>query len=242
MSPVWAIWTRDEVDALLDEDLDLPRAGVRRRARVGHDRRPGPQARARGRAVDLLDVLGDARLVGGALDEGGLDLGALDPFSMSCDEELGDRVRVAVDEELGQVVVGVDAGARHDLQAGLLGDSAHEGDVAAEEHRGRVADRLHSVLHHSAGAVDGHVELLPWRHRVRRFLLDGACVRPLGEDRLVADQQVLVDQRAAELGGVDRAGDGLDHGHGRASLWPRAPTKGWKRITIAVMRRACSPR
>ena len=35
------------VDALLEEDLDLARAGVRRRSRVGHDRRAGLQARAR---------------------------------------------------------------------------------------------------------------------------------------------------------------------------------------------------
>ena len=34
---------------------------------------PGAQARARARAVDLLDVLGDARLVGRALEEAGLD-------------------------------------------------------------------------------------------------------------------------------------------------------------------------
>ena len=38
---------------------------------------------ARGRPVDLLDVLGQPGLIGGALDERALDLGALDPCSMS---------------------------------------------------------------------------------------------------------------------------------------------------------------
>src|SRR3954447_11492312 len=54
-------------DALLEEDLDLARAGLRGGPRVGHDRRPRLDGGARGGAVDLLDVLGDARLVRCAL-------------------------------------------------------------------------------------------------------------------------------------------------------------------------------
>ena len=90
-----------EVDALLLEDLDLARAGVAGRSRVGHDRRARLQARAGDGAVDLLDVLGDAGLVGGAFEERGLDVGALDPLGDVVDEELGDHVGVARHEEGG---------------------------------------------------------------------------------------------------------------------------------------------
>ena len=65
----------------------------------------------RRRAVDLLDVLGHPGLVGGALDERRLDLGALDALFDVVDEQVGDRVRVAGGEVRREVVVGVDAGA-----------------------------------------------------------------------------------------------------------------------------------
>ena len=58
-------------------------------------------------------------LVGGALEERGLDLGPLDPLLDVGDEQVGDRVGVAADEERRQVVVGVDPGAGDDLEAGL---------------------------------------------------------------------------------------------------------------------------
>ena len=61
-------------------------------------------------------------LVGRALDERGLDVGALDALLDVVHEQIGDEVRVAVEQELRQVVVGVDAGARHDLQPGLDGE------------------------------------------------------------------------------------------------------------------------
>ena len=69
---------------------------------MGHDRRAGAQARARTGAVDLLDVLGDARLVGGALEEAGLDVGALDALLDVVHEQLGDRVGVAVPKKCGR--------------------------------------------------------------------------------------------------------------------------------------------
>ena len=72
-----------QIDALLLEDLDLARARPDRRHRVGHDRGARLHARARDRAVDLLDVLGHAGGVGGALQEGRPDVGALASRSMS---------------------------------------------------------------------------------------------------------------------------------------------------------------
>ena len=71
------------------------------------------------------------------------------------DEHVGDLVGAAGDEEGREVVVGVDAGAGHDLQAGLLGDPRHERDVAAEEHGRRIADRLDPELHRRPRRLDG---------------------------------------------------------------------------------------
>ena len=78
------------------------------------------------RAMDLLDVLGHARRVGGALQEGRPDVGPLDAPLDVRDEVLGHRVDVAVGEVVGQVVVAVDAGAGDDPHAGLIGHALHE--------------------------------------------------------------------------------------------------------------------
>src|SRR5207302_1744757 len=80
------------VHALLGEDLDLPRPRLHGGHRVGHDRRAGLQAGSRDRAVDLLDVLGDAGGVRGALQEGGADVGPLDPAFDVLDEVVSHHV------------------------------------------------------------------------------------------------------------------------------------------------------
>ncbi len=51
--------------------------------------------------MHFLHVLGDARLVGGDLEKRRLDLGALDAALDVVDEDLGDLIGVARDEELG---------------------------------------------------------------------------------------------------------------------------------------------
>ena len=208
------------VDALLLEDLELSGGGVAGRAGVGHDRGAGLDAGARGRAMDLLDVLRHPRLVGGALDERRLDLGPLDPTLDVGDEEFGDLVRIAAGEEGGEVVVGVDPGAGDHLEPGLLGDLAHERDVAAEEHRGRVGDRLHAALDRRLRLADRDLELaFRTGHRVRWFLLRARGRRPLDVDGLVLGAKVLVDQRRAEVVCLDRTGDTLHRRHA-ASLSP----------------------
>ena len=52
-------------------------------------------------------------------------------------------------------------------------------------------------------------------HRVRLVLAHRARLRPLDVDRLIAREQVLVDQGHAKLGSFDRTGDAL-HGCHRA--------------------------
>ena len=173
MSPVWAIWTLDG-STPSSSKISIWRGPVllagREWAMIGA---PGLDARPGGRAVDLLDVLVDAWLVGRALDEGGLDLGALDALLDVGDEELGDLVGVAIEEELGEMVVGVDPGAGDDLEPGLLGDAPHEVDVASQEHRGRLRDRLDAQIDGGLRLSHGDVVVLARRDLVRRLLLGG---------------------------------------------------------------------
>ena len=102
MSPVWAIWIFVRRDALLEEDLDLARPGVeagREWAMIGAPVRTLARAAAR---WTFSIVLVDAGLVGGALDERRLDLGALDPLLDVVDEQFGHEVRVAVEKNCGR--------------------------------------------------------------------------------------------------------------------------------------------
>ena len=215
MSPGVGDLDLGRVHALLEEDLDLAGGGVAGRSRVGHDRGAGADAGLGRGAVQLLDVLVDAGLVGGALDEGRLDLGALDPLLDVVDVEIGDLLGAATHQEHRQVVVGVDAGAGDDLQARLLGDPAHEGHVAPQEHRGRLDDRPHAQLARAASRFDRDVVVAARPDRIRLVLLGGSDVRPLDVDRVVPGAEVLVDQRDAELGGLDRPGHALHAGHRR---------------------------
>ena len=76
-------------------------------------------------------------------------------------------------------------------------------------------DRLHAELDRRGRRLDRRLVavagLLALGDPARRLRL-----RPLLVDGLVAGPQVLVDQRRAELGGVDRPGDGLDRAPSRA--------------------------
>jgi hypothetical protein len=186
--------------------------------------------------VYLLDVGRDPRLVGCALQERGLDLGALDSLLDVVDEQVGHRVLVAEEEILGQVVVRVDAGAGDDLQPGLLRDAPRETHVATAEHRGGLGDRLDATLDHGARRLESRLE--------RPVLVDGlgrngfpdrARVRPLGQDRLVAEDQMLMDERGPELLGIDRPGDGLDRRHGDATYPMRVPRTWAIAMTILIL-------
>ena len=54
-----------------------------------------------------------------------------------------------------QVVVGVDARAGDRLEPGLARDALDEADVASEQHRRRLADRLDAAVQRSARSLDG---------------------------------------------------------------------------------------
>ena len=200
-----------EVDALLLEDLHLPRPGGDGGHRVRHDRRSRLHARARDGAVDLLDVLGDARGVGGALQERRADVRPLDAAFDVLDEVVRHHVHVAVLEVVGEVVVAVDPRAGDDPHARLLGDTAHEVHVAPAEHRRRVDDRLHAAVLGGAHRLERRVELE----------LVVVAAGPLVDDGLVAEADVLVHEHDPERLRVDCSLHGLYLGHRSSSVGQR---------------------
>ena len=142
------------------------------------------------------------------------------PCSMSATNSSAIWSGVAADEERRQVVVGVDAGAGDDLEAGLLGDPAHELDVAAEEHRRRVADRLHAELDRGRRPPRSRRRSRRRRARARGSRRDAfAC----GHCSWTASSRVrrcswisVVPSSSASIG----PGDGLDRGHRRRQSMP----------------------
>jgi hypothetical protein len=110
--------------------------------------------------------------------------------------------------ELRQQVVGVDPGAGDDLQTRRGGQPLQSGDVAAEQHRGRIDDRPDSVLFDRLGGFECEPILV----------IVITHVGPLRRDRLVTGEEMLVDQREAEILGIDRSGHRLFRTHGGSSL------------------------
>ena len=119
------------------------------------------------------------------------------------DEEIRDGVLVAVHQDLGQVLVGVDAGREDDLDAGLVRDPLREAGIPATRHGVRIDDGLHPVQHDRAGVGQGLVELV----------LLVVEVRPLERGPLVPEAEMLVDQGRTEILHVDRTGHALDGCH-----------------------------
>ena len=196
---------RGQVDALLVEEVHDLQPALGRRMGVGHDRPAGLQARLGHRAQDLLDVVGDPGLVDGALQEGRLDVRALDPLLDVVHEQADQVVDVAVEEVLRheRVAGAVDPGAEHVLDPRRLRDLDREPGVAADvQHRG-IDDRLDAVLHRAAHLRDACLALA-------RAVVE---MRPLRPHALRRGQEMLVGEREPEVGRVDRAGDGVHGGH-----------------------------
>jgi hypothetical protein len=203
---VWAIWTFAGSNALLLEDPHLLRPGAAGGSRVGHDRPAGMRRRAGGGPVDLLDRRGHARCVGSTLDERGLDARALDAVLDLVDEDCGDRVLIAVEQDLREVVVRVDAGGQNHVETALVGHPLAERGIPGEEHRARLDDSLHAVSLDGFGVGHGGVPLSLLVIKVRELHSPG----------LVGGAKVLVDQRQTELLDADGAVDGLDSWHSDA--------------------------
>ena len=135
------------------------------------------------------------------------------PSVMSRDEHVGhglraveQRSRAAEVEVHRHVVVGVDAGGDDDVDVGGRGDAGDAGDVAAEPDHRQVDDAVHAAGLELAQAGDGVGLAL------------GLVAPDLGivvDDLGGQHEDVLVHQRHAEVGGVDRSSRGIQLRHVR---------------------------
>ena len=161
----------------------------------------------------LLDRRRHARMVGRALEDPGLHARVRDAFGDVADEPPCEHVgEVAAAEagahldEVRQLGEGVVAGGDDDVERGLFGDSLHERDVAPEPGHGEVDDRADARVDELVHADDRGFDVA-----VGVEAFDVGVV----DDELVAqDEHVLVGEHLAEVGGVDRAANGFDVGHG----------------------------
>ncbi len=158
-------------------------------------------ARAAGSKDALVDRV-HGRL-GRALDDVRADAGGADALGDVPDHQVGHLLVGAAHEMEGTLIV--EAGGGDDLHARAARCFGDEGGIAAEVDGGEVDHRLHAggegglQLRFGAGHEGGAVVLL------RILLVVG---RPEDED-------VLVHEREAHVGGIERAGSGLDDGHGK---------------------------
>jgi hypothetical protein len=170
----------------------------------------------RHRAHDPGDPVGHALMVDRALQKCGLHPGAGDALGDVADEHVHHRVRhlhtrgrrqgrTPVGEEEGHLVVGVTARCGDDVQLRhLLRDAPDARDVAAQAHDGGIGDAPNALGREGFELADGigHPVVLT-------APLDRVVLLHVG----VEDEDVLVHVGPPEVGGVDRAQDGLDGTH-----------------------------
>ena len=160
-----------------------------------------------------LDAFGDTRLVGRALQDGGLHARAgdavLDVLDEHLDHDLGaveERARSAEVEVVRHMVVRVQAGRRDDVDVRLGVDALDAGDVTTQTDDGQIDDRVDA----------GGLELVQPDDRVldlRLFVQRGVVLVDLRAE----DEHVLVHQHLPERARVDGALHGLDGRHGRCA-------------------------
>jgi hypothetical protein len=122
------------------------------------------------------------------------------PVSEVADDLIGQLVDgEAVDAAAIEVRLTVVAGAHDDVHAGRLGDTAQSERVAPQPFARDVHDRAAAGL-----AERGHLA------DRERLVVQQPVTAVLAEQ---VDEEVLVRQRDAEVGGVHRPGDGHDGRH-----------------------------
>ena len=211
--------------------------GLRAGVGVHGDRHTGREVGLGDSAHHPLDACCHALLVDSALQHPGPHPGAGDPFADVADEHLDHRLRqvgaehsvergAAIGEVSRRIVVGVDARRHHQLDRNLLHDPLDTRDVAAETDHGRVDD----------GANAGVVRRLEPLDCLRD---PGVLVAPLlgvvGLHVRGEDEDVLVHQGDAEVGGVHRPPDCLDRDH--AVPKQSAPSDGKSALEQLLRRR-----
>ncbi len=128
------------------------------------------------------------------------------PLVISTDVDLGDFLDRAL-FEIGGVaeVLFIEAGCTHDVDAGLLADFAHEGDVAADIHWAWIDDRLEAQVLERLERLDAIFQCALAIELGNRAIEFPSCP---------SDQEMLMHQGGAELLGGDRSGNRIDLFHG----------------------------
>ena len=146
-----------------------------------------------------------------ALQERRPNTGVVDSLAELADEQLGDRLRAPVAQEVRQLEERVDTGRDDDVQVDLLVDPPDAPYVAAEAGGRRIDDR----------PDPGSPQRAQLLHRVR----DPHLLVPVARAPHVAvvlerlrlhHEDVLVRERRPEVARRDRTQDGLDGFYGRS--------------------------
>ena len=222
-----------EVDALLLEHPLLleppPQSGMG----VGGDGDPGLSMGHGHGSEHPFDAGREARLVGCALEDGGLHAGATDTFDDVLDEEAGHHLVAAQHgagtpkvEVLRDVVVGVDAGGDDDVHVDPFGHLLDAWDVAAGADDRAVDDRLDP-------AVLGQRQLFDGVGDPDLVLEALGIIRPVLHDLGARDEHVLVHERRPHRRYRDRAPSRLHHclvAHDCPSFVTVLPQRGLDRL------------
>ncbi len=196
-----------QVHAFFFEDALLLEAAPQAGMGVGGDRHPGALMRLSDGSQHPLDAGGDAGLVGGALEDSGLDAGVGDALLDVADEHVGHDLRAAqqparalVVESERQVVIGVKPSRHNDIQLGGRRDAGNARDIAAQADHGEVDDGVHPAGLQLVEPGDGIGHPL--------FFVAPSVGVVLGNFG-GHDEHVLVHQGHAEISGIDGSTRGI---------------------------------
>ena len=160
------------------------------------------------RLEDPRHVADEAVMLDGALQKAAFTPGVVDPLADLAHEELRDRLRAAIAQEVRQLEERVDAARDDDVQVDRLVDALDPPDVTSETRSGRIDDRLDPGRPERAQFLNGVGDtnlLVP----VARAPDMAVVLQRLG----LQHEDVLVRQRPAQRADLDRPADRLDLRH-----------------------------
>ncbi len=173
-----------QVNTFFGKDPLLLQTVTRLHDRVGGDRHARLAMGPGHRPEDAFDIGRHAGAVRRRLDDTRLHPTARDALGDVTDEHVGEDVldlaidlarRMPVQEEEGEVVVGIDAGGHNQVDIDLVVDPSHRIDVAAVSQRGAIDDGVDAVVLHFAQCLDhraDHAILATSPAEIRVLLLD----------------------------------------------------------------------
>src|SRR6185503_8759641 len=156
---------------------------------------------------DSRDVADDAVFLDGALDERRPDAGVVDSLLELADEQSGDRLGAAVMEEVRELEECIDTGGDDDVEIDRGVDPLDARDAAAEARSRRIDERPVPRIANRPELLDRIANpgvLVP----VARAPHAAVVLERLG----LEDDDVLVWERAPQLGRDDGPADGLHRG------------------------------